>query len=101
MPGCAEMSGVKGQADVGRAACGFSFCSDEVGLTPTTHSFLQLRCRRLSQGADMRRREFLGLVGGAATWPVTASGQQPEQLRRIGVLTQGSKNTHPAPPFGA
>ena len=49
----------------------------------------------------MRRREFLGLVGGAATWPVTASGQQPEQLRRIGVLTQGSKNTHPAPPFRA
>lgn len=49
----------------------------------------------------MRRREFLGLVGGAATWPVTAWGQQPEQLRRIGVLTQGSRTTHPAPPFRA
>src|SRR3954467_5484540 len=49
----------------------------------------------------MRRREFFGLVGGAVTWPVTAWGQQPEQLRRIGVLTQGSRNTHPAPPFGA
>src|SRR3954463_5345892 len=49
----------------------------------------------------MRRREFLGLVGGAATWPMRAWGQQPEQPRRIGVLTQGSKNTHPLPPFRA
>lgn len=49
----------------------------------------------------MRRREFLGVVGGAATWPVTALGQQPEQVRRIGVLTQGSTNAHPSPPFRA
>src|SRR4051812_44316053 len=49
----------------------------------------------------MRRREFFGLVGGAATWPVRAWAQQPEPLRRIGVLTQGSKNTHPGPPFRA
>jgi putative ABC transport system substrate-binding protein len=32
----------------------------------------------------MRRREFLGLVGGAATWPLTARAQ--ERVRRIGVL---------------
>jgi putative ABC transport system substrate-binding protein len=55
----------------------------------------------MSERADMRRREFLGLVGAAATWPVTAWGQQPEQQRRIGVLTQGSRNTHPAPSFRA
>jgi putative ABC transport system substrate-binding protein len=34
----------------------------------------------------MRRREFLVLVGGVAAWSRVASGQQPERMRRIGVL---------------
>ena len=40
----------------------------------------------------MRRREFLGVLAGAASWPFAVGAQQPERLRRIGVLMNLAEN---------
>ena len=34
----------------------------------------------------MRRREFLGILGGAVAWPVGSKAQQAERVRRVGIL---------------
>jgi putative ABC transport system substrate-binding protein len=59
----------------------------------STHSFVPIQCCLLSLGVDMRRREFIGLIGSMVASPLVARAQQSTSVARIGYLNTSDAST--------
>jgi putative ABC transport system substrate-binding protein len=45
---------------------------------------------------NLRRREFIAGLGGAAAWPLAARAQQGDRVRRVGALLSSAQDRAPS-----